>query len=181
MLYYTKITFLIFLLLVLPWTATAGPGATCRVTAVHDGDTVSVSGACLPDPGKGPERLRLIGMDAPEIGQGRWGREAKKRLKGILRASGMIAEVEFDLQKRDRYGRLLGYIRTADGALLNEMLLAEGLAVLYTIPPNLRYENRLRAAARRARLDAVGIWGPGGLRQRPSDWRREHPRDPLKR
>ena len=43
-------------------------------------------------------------------------------------------------------------------ALLNEVIVAEGYAVVATFPPDLRYLDRLRAAETRARADGFGLW-----------------------
>ncbi len=59
--------------------------------------------------------------------------------------------IEFDVQKRDRYSRLLGYVYLADGRMLNEVILRQGLADLFLVPPNLRYSRRFQEISRSAR------------------------------
>jgi micrococcal nuclease len=93
----------------------AAPGpktVSARVVAVHDGDTLSVV------IGRRKERVRLIGIDAPELGQRPWGANAKKYLRELVALSGNSVVLEFDLDKRDKYGRLLAYVRTLDNKLL---------------------------------------------------------------
>ncbi len=146
------------------------PGNVARAWRVDDGDTITV---LLGN--RHSERIRLIGIDAPEMGQQRWGERAKRHLAGILASSRSIS-VEYDVEKRDKYGRLLAYIRTAEGRLVNTEMLKDGYAVLFTFPPNVRHVEELTSAQRQARELKRGIWGKDGLSQSPADWRKQHPR-----
>jgi len=128
---------------------------------VIDGDTVEVR------IGGKVERVRLIGVDAPEIGQGEWGERARAALERMVK--GKVVRVEFDVQERDRYGRVLGYV-WVDGEMANEQLLREGMAFLYTVPPNVRYVERFRRAQEEARRARRGIWG--ARVEHPAEWRR---------
>lgn len=140
------------------------------VVRVIDGDSivVSMSGQA--------EEIRLIGIDAPEMGQRPWGRKAREHIKEILLRSSDRVSVFYDVQKRDKYGRLLAYVRTADGGLANAEMLKDGYAALFTLPPNVRYADEFRAAQEYARKRRLGIWGKWGLREAPYHYRREHPR-----
>jgi micrococcal nuclease len=122
------------------------------------------------------EHIRLIGVDAPELAQRPWGKGAKKQLEQIVSASGWELRIEYDIEKRDAHDRILAYLWGRDGKLVNEEMVRSGLAVLFTIPPNVKYVDRFKAAQVIARENKLGIWGKGGLRQLPSDYRREHPR-----
>jgi len=122
------------------------------------------------------QQIRLIGIDAPELGQRPWGKKAKKYLEELVAASGWELGIEYDVEKRDQYNRVLAYLWTRDGRLISEEMLRSGLAVLYTFPPNVKYVDRMRAAQVIARENKTGIWGKSGLRQMPSDYRKEHPR-----
>ena len=135
---------------------------------VNDGDTVTV----LMNGHR--ERIRLIGIDAPEMGQRPWGGKAKRHLEDILYSSQSVF-IEYDVEKRDKYGRLLAYIRTADGRMVNTGMLRAGYAVLFTFPPNVNHVEEFTTAQRQARERKRGIWGNDGLSQLPVDWRREHP------
>lgn len=137
---------------------------------MHDGDTLSV----ILD-GK-RERVRLIGIDAPELGQRPWGRRAKNHLRDILSDSKWTVSLEFDVERRDKHGRLLSYLWTSDGRMLNSQMVEDGYALLYTIPPNVRYVDELRKAQYEARTKGLGIWGSKGLKKTPQEYRREHPR-----
>ena len=121
---------------------------------VIDGDTLAVGG----------ERLRLQGMDAPELdqtcedGRGRpWacGEEARRLLMRLV-AGG---ETECLGRERDKYRRLL--VRCRSGATsVNGTLVRQGLAVASG-----RYAQE-QVAARRERL---GLWA--GPFESPRDWR----------
>ena len=55
--------------------------------------------------------------------------------------------LEYDASTEDKYGRLLAYVYLSDGRMLQEILLSEGYANLMTIQPNVKYVERLTAAA----------------------------------
>ncbi|MCG0239167.1 MAG: thermonuclease family protein [Firmicutes bacterium] len=123
------------------------------VERVVDGDTLEVQ---LDGQ---TERVRMIGVDTPEVhGQVEpYGPEASAFTKKVL-APGTRVWLELDVETRDRYGRLLAYVWLADGRLFNEVLLREGYAQLLTIPPNVKYVERLTAAEREAREAGRGLW-----------------------
>jgi micrococcal nuclease len=141
-----------------------------RVVEVNDGDTITV----LWDGRR--ERVRLIGIDAPELEQRPWGQKAKRYLKDLLNASQWTVSLEFDVEKTDKYGRLLSYVWTRDRRMANVQMLGEGYAMLFTFPPNVRYVDEFRKSQDEARRKGLGIWGRGGLKETPGEWRKEHPR-----
>lgn len=117
----------------------------------------------------GDDRIRLLGLDAPELaqlcaapGSGQWpcGRIARDRMAALL-ASG---PVDCRPEDKDRYDRLLARC-TIGGDDLGAFMVAEGLAV--SSGDYWREEQAARAGKR-------GIWA-GGF-DRPSDWRDDHPR-----
>ncbi|MEW6585335.1 MAG: thermonuclease family protein [Nitrospirota bacterium] len=140
------------------------------VMEVHDGDTVSVTMDTRT------EKIRLIGIDAPEMGQKPWGSAAKSYLENLLSSSGWRVRIELDVDKRDTYGRRLAYLWTARGEMINVLMIKGGYAMLYTHAPNVKHVDELAAAQREARGARMGIWGEGGLKKRPGDYRKEHPR-----
>jgi micrococcal nuclease len=140
------------------------------VESVNDGDTIT---ARLNNR---QEKIRMIGMDAPEMGQEPWGRMAKDHLGAMIASSSWKVGLEYDVVKRDNYGRLLAYVWTQNGKMANAEMLRDGYAVLFTFPPNVKHVEVLRAAQKRARVEKLVIWGEKGLRQMPVDYRREHPR-----
>lgn len=106
-----------------------------------DGDTFWV----MVNPGK-PEKIRLIGVDTPEV---KWegltkeqlgGKEASEYLKKLLKGKKVL--LEYDVQKYDLYGRTLAYVYLEDSTFLNAHLLEMGFARLATYPPNVRYVER---------------------------------------
>ncbi len=151
-------------------------GSPVVVTEVHDGDTVSIRTKSLFGITLSIEKVRLIGIDAPEIKQEPWGRKAKRNLKKLINESGGVVYLEYDLDRRDRFGRILAYLWDKKGRMLNEKMLEDGYAVLYTIPPNVKHVSLLTDAQRKARQNKAGIWGKDGLKESPKDWRKENPR-----
>src|SRR5690606_4136814 len=93
----------------------------CTVERVIDGDTI----ACR----EGGERIRLLLVDAPELAQGTYGAAARTALLALL-PPGSVARVELDVRERDRYGRVLAYLYTPDGRMVNEVLAREGFVVV---------------------------------------------------
>jgi micrococcal nuclease len=141
-----------------------------RVEKTYDGDTIAVfiDGRL--------EKIRLIGIDAPEMSQRPWGRRAKKCLETLIEDTDSRISLEYDIERRDKYGRLLAYVWTQDGKMINEEMMKKGCAVLFTFPPNVRYVERFRAAQKIAQGDRRGVWGEDGLKERPYDYRKVHPR-----
>jgi micrococcal nuclease len=128
--------------------------ATVTVTRVVDGDTIDISPSV-----EGRSRVRLIGMDTPEVhfGTQPYGPEASAFAKQVL--SGEEVRLELDVQKIDPYGRLLAYVYLPDGQMFNETLLEEGYAQVATFPPNVKYVDRFLEAQREARAANRGLWG----------------------
>lgn len=135
-----------------PSTAVPGKAATATVTKNTDGDTLRLSGI---------GRVRLIGVDTPEV-YGRlecYGHEASAFTARVL-PPGTRVRYKLGVEPRDRYGRALAYLWLRDGRFFNEMLVDRGYANVLTIPPNVDYAERFRAAQRRARGAERGLWSP---------------------
>ena len=122
-----------------------------RCTRVVDGDTIEVArlGA-----------VRLIGIDTPEMNYDLgvpqpFAKEAKKCCERLV--DGKEVSLQFDVQKRDKYGRVLAYV-FVEGTFVNAELVKAGLAKAYHIPPNGRYRTRLKRFERQARDTRRGIW-----------------------
>lgn len=142
-----------------------------RVIAVNDGDTVTVRM-------NGREyRTRLIGIDAPEMGQEPWGQRSREHLRTILKALRWDVLIETDVVPYDKYNRLLVYVWDGKRTLINEQMLSDGYAVLFTIQPNSKYADRFKKVQRIAREKKLGIWGADGLKERPLDYKKKHPRE----
>ena len=140
------------------------------VIKVHDGDTVT-----LMVNGK-MRKTRLIGIDAPEMNQRPWGRQAKEHLIDIMNHTDWMVTMETDEVKQDKYGRALVYLWTNNNELINERMVLDGYAVLFTIKPNVRYRAAFSRAEKLARQEMKGIWGPNGLKEAPVKYREKHPR-----
>jgi micrococcal nuclease len=123
------------------------------VTRHTDGDTLWLSGI---------GKVRLIGVDTPEVNGGVecYGRDASAFVKRLL-PLGSRVRYALGVDERDRYGRALAYVYTADGRFLNLLLVQRGYAQPLTIAPNDRFAERFLLAARRARARRVGLWAPG--------------------
>ncbi|MCJ7487473.1 MAG: thermonuclease family protein [Candidatus Aminicenantes bacterium] len=127
------------------------------VTVVYDGDTVRVRLA-----GQKDERVRLIGVDTPELDDAR----EQVRLMAFLakrytfsRLFRATVELLPGPEERDVYGRLLAYIRTADGEMFNETLVREGYAHAYLkFPFDEAWKTRLKEAESAARQAGRGLW-----------------------
>jgi micrococcal nuclease len=143
-----------------PGSAAAQP-AHCVVERIADGDTFSC---------RDGRRVRLIGVDTPELGQGESGRQARAAL-GRLAPPGTSVRLERDVATHDRYGRDLAHVWNG-AQLVNEALVLEGWALLYTVPPNVKYAERLERAQKKARAARVGLWGSGGFECAPAAYRR---------
>ena len=142
-----------------------------RVIAVNDGDTVTIR------MGGKTYRTRLIGFDAPEMGQEPWGKKAQEHLRTLLKDSQWNVSVETDVEKYDKYNRLLVYVWTKDKIFVNERMLADGYAVLFTFPPNIKYVDLFKKAQHIAREKKIGVWGPDGLKEKPVEYKKKHPRE----
>lgn len=173
---YYILIFITFFFYHTPLTLAITSGTPVFVTEVHDGDTLSIRTKSLFGITLSVEKVRMIGIDAPEIKQEPWGRRAKKNLKKLINESGSIVYLEYDIDRRDKYGRILAYLWDKKGRMLNQKMLEDGYAVLYTIPPNVRYVNLFTEAQQKARQKKVGIWGKDGLKESPKEWRKENPR-----
>ncbi len=130
---------------------------THRVVRVVDGDTIIV------DYEGRPERVRYIGIDTPETVDPRrpvevYGKEAAAANRRMV--EGRRVRLEFDVERRDRYGRLLAYVWVGD-TLVNDWLVRNGYAQVATYPPNVRYVDRFLDSQRAAREAGRGLWGTG--------------------
>jgi len=130
-----------------------------------DGDTLVLENG---------ERLRLIGIDTPEMHESNklyrdasrtgqdiktiqeLGRRAYKFTRDLVESKRV--RLEFDVEKKDKYGRLLAYVYLKDGTFVNAEIVKQGYASLMTIPPNIRYADLFLKLYQEARENRRGLW-----------------------
>jgi micrococcal nuclease len=126
---------------------------TFRVKEVVDGDTI-----VLEDDTK----VRYIGLNTPERDRPFYeeATEANRKL-----VENKEIRLEFDTVKVDQYGRTLAYVFARDSTaspqgetFVNLELLRQGYANVFTVPPNVKYEERFREAEQEAREAGRGLW-----------------------
>jgi micrococcal nuclease len=146
---------LLTLLVVLLATATAAhESLDGTVVRVVDGDTIQVR---LADR---LEKVRYIGVNAPELHHPRKGEEPGGREAAIVNrelVAGRHVRLETDVQTRDRYGRLLAYVWVGD-TMVNAELVRRGYAQVMTMPPNVRHQALFVSLQRQAREAGRGLW-----------------------
>ncbi|RMG53784.1 MAG: thermonuclease family protein [Gammaproteobacteria bacterium] len=146
--------------------------ARLKVTRVFDGDTVQLEDG---------RRLRLIGINTPELGHGRGpdepvARAARDEVERLLGKGDAPLLLEYGEDTYDHYGRLLAHAFLPDGRSLQVLLLRKGLAAAVTVPPNLRHAECYFASEAAARKAKRGVWkvaalGPVKARRLPLDAR----------
>ncbi|MBN1526505.1 MAG: thermonuclease family protein [Candidatus Omnitrophica bacterium] len=141
------------------------PARYMMVQRAVDGDTLKLANG---------ERVRLIGVDTPEVHESvKLYRDASKSKQDVkaIRAMGKKASeftkkltegkpvrLEFDVQKKDRYGRLLAYVYLENGTFVNAEIIKQGYANVMTIPPNVKYQDLFLKLYREAREAKRGLW-----------------------
>lgn len=133
-----------------------------------DGDSILVKVAH-----QGVFNVRLLGIDAPEYSQP-FGERAKIFLNRRIQAKKILLKT--DLREKDKYDRLLAYVFVND-RFVNSDLVREGLALVYVLPPNLKYLDDLLWAQKEAYQHKRGIWSKEGKIFTPRSYRHrdQHP------
>ncbi|MEW6087964.1 MAG: thermonuclease family protein [bacterium] len=122
-----------------------------------DGDTIELEDGRI---------VRYIGLDTPETRIRRedstWlyqpedyaekAREFNRRL-----VEGKIVRLEYDMVQVDKYNRVLAYV-FAGNIFVNAELIKQGYAMLYTIPPNIKYTELFIKLQKEARENKRGLW-----------------------
>lgn len=118
------------------------------VVGVSDGDTVTV----LTE-NKRQVKVRLYGIDCPESKQA-FGTRAKQFTSRLV----FKRWVNVNAVDKDRYGRTVGVITTRDGVVLNQELVANGLAWVYKAHCKGSVCKRWKRVEKSARMNRVGLW-----------------------
>jgi endonuclease YncB( thermonuclease family) len=124
------------------------------VERVIDGDTLELTNG---------ERVRLIGIDAPEVGHHGtpdkpFARAAKDELSRVVAESAWKVRIVPGKETRDRHGRALAHLYDRRRDNVSEHLLHLGLAYQVTIPPNDRFRDCYLKAEDDARRQGRGLW-----------------------
>lgn len=135
------------------------------VVGVHDGDTIT-----LLDVEHRQHKIRLDGIDAPELGQP-FGRVAKQRLADLVADRNVVAECH----KADRYGREVCRVLVG-GADAGLEQIRSGMAWFFRryakeLPPDRR--ERYDDAEGQAKGERRGLWADGEPVP-PWEWRGTH-------
>jgi micrococcal nuclease len=133
------------------------PPPLAEVVEVTDGDTIVVRS------GPHTESVRLLGIDTPEVahhGQSAecFGPEATARTAELVPV-GSTVRLDRDTEARDAYDRVLAYVTTADGVIVNLVLAAEGFATPLSISPNYALADTIAALSSQASAQGLGLWG----------------------
>ncbi|MDD2427039.1 MAG: peptide-methionine (R)-S-oxide reductase MsrB [Eubacteriales bacterium] len=125
---------------------------------VVDGDTlmVQIDGQS--------ERLRLIGIDAPESfshhddNEHTFAGENVSRIVSALIEPGTTLWLQFDVKKYDQYDRMLAYVYMDENTMLNELLARFGLVEVKRYHPTLHFHDYLKELETDAKSENLGIW-----------------------
>jgi len=139
-------------LIIFPLLVTAGE---YRVSRVIDGDTVILENG---------ERIRLIGVDTTEKTHPLklveyFSNESTQFTKQLL--EGKEVRLEYDKEKRGKYGRLLAYIYLMDGTFVNAEIIKQGYGFAYTKYP-FKFIDSFVSLEKEAENNKRGYWKYGG-------------------
>lgn len=131
------------------------------VTRVSDGDTLWVR---MDDGARTRRKLRLLGIDAPELCQAH-GAEARAALAALV----LGRRIEIESRYHDVYGRALAHA-TLEGQDIARSMVVHG----HAWSPGFRWHpGRYAEAQRRARAARVGLWAQNQPVS-PRDFRSSH-------
>jgi micrococcal nuclease len=128
------------------------PVQDATVARVGDGDTIDLADG---------SRVRLVQIDAPELGEGEcYGRQAAETMRELL-PKGATVRLEPDpqLDDVDRFGRLLRYVHVGDTNVNLELVRRGAASVWFFERDRGRYADELLDAAHAAEKARRGLWG----------------------
>ena len=133
----------------------SSPAETPKVYTVKrviDGDTIELDNGVT---------VRYIGIDAPETKHPSkpveyFGKEATEYNRKLVK--GKKVKLVFDVQEKDKYGRLLAYVYLPDDTFVNAELVKGGYAKVATHPPNVKHQELFLKLQRDAQRENRGLW-----------------------
>lgn len=133
------------------------------------GADVRVRFSCLDAPEVPHTKQERASYDPIDIDQFKWGRLARNRLTQLIHQAG--DRVALTVVDTDRYGRKVADVRLSNGALVQEILIREGLAVVYKqYIKSCSNATLVEQAEIQARQQKIGVWGDPSFIP-PSEWR----------
>jgi len=129
------------------------------ITKITDGDTyhVELNGEDVT--------VRLIGVDTPEsVAPESYRKENTAegtKVSELVKEKISIGDtvyLECDVSETDRYGRMLAYVYFSDGTMVQDWLLSNGYAKVYTIEPDTKYAEHFEELELQAQEQGIGIW-----------------------
>lgn len=139
------------------WQYMMVPAGECLVKNVYDGDTMALN--C----GGEEIKVRMYCIDAPEMQQEPWGRDARDHLKNLTGFS-----VRYQQINKDNYGRIVSELWNGE-INLNLRQVRDGKVAVYS-----QYckDSVYPEAERLAKKEKLGIWSKPGNHQTPWNWRK---------
>jgi endonuclease YncB( thermonuclease family) len=128
-----------------------GTRTNATVARVGDGDTLDLRGGA---------RVRLVQVDAPELGRGEcYAREAQLELERLAPSGGRIMiEADPGLDDIDRYGRLLRYVHAGKLNVSVELVRRGAAAPYFRGGDEGVYADDLLDVLEEARREGHGMW-----------------------
>jgi micrococcal nuclease len=139
-------------------------GCAKTVVRIVDGDTIVLSNG---------NKIRLIGVDTPESHYNKkierdvvrskckaddiikMGAQSADYLSNLL--LGNKIRLKYDNQRKDMYGRSLGYVFTKDGTFINEKIIADGYGRVY-LSTSFKFKKKFKQAETDAKAKKKGLW-----------------------
>jgi len=151
-------------------------GKTFKVTNIVDGDTVDID---IADGKYEHTRIRLLGIDTPETKSPRYpemyyGPQASEFVKELVLDKQITVIIDTVAEKRDRYGRLLAYLKLEDGRCVNEEIVKYGFGYA-----DLRFAHsdfdKYEQLQNEAIMAKIGLWKEVKKDQLPKWLQRQRP------
>ncbi len=131
-----------------------------KVSYVIDGDTFIL---------ENNQRVRMIGINAPETAHRRYGKkgqpfgnQARERLRRFI--DGKDVTLKDGRELFDRFGRRLAYVYLPDGTFVNREMVREGYAETFR-KFQFEYKSEFLELERAAKQEKSGMW-----KEKPSSW-----------